>query len=430
MYTSPGWFHRFVKEQASHKRLVVQPRMGFSDHAEMRRGLQAVKQLNAPTVGTITLDSFTRNGDFASAARAVAKGLPLNGYPIVSHTCEENQALIAGLRAPDFPVQVRHGSPLPVEVFKATIAAGIDAIEGGPISYCFPYGRIPLSSCLDAWRISNRLFAGAFDGQGHIESFGGCMMGQLCPPSILIAITIAEALFMIDNGIRSYSLSLAQGTHSTQDVAALLALRQLGRKYLGPEHQWHIVFYTFMGKFPQSYEGAVAIMEESARIAVQGGAERLIVKTVKEAHQIPTIEDNINALDCSSQASIAAYTDPLARPGVAAWMEQIREEADFLIDLLLNKAATLEKSMAGVFGQGYWDVPYCLHPDNKRMTTAQLDDQGFIYWGDTGCIPFPRHIKTNAVRKGMQLSSGRLLQMLSFNQQKYDSAAQPALTHI
>lgn len=413
-------FHQYVKHHAANNRLVLQPRMGFSDSTQMRRGLEEVKRMDAPTIGTITLDAFTRTGDFASAASAVKEGLALNGYPIVSYSQEENRKLIAGLRATDFPVQVRHGSPLPVEIFKATIEAGIDAIEGGPVSYCFPYGRVPFSRSLEAWRTCCQMFARAGDRQGHIESFGGCMMGQLCPPAMLIAISIAEALFMIENGVRSYSISLAQGTHHAQDIAGLHALRALSKKYLGPESQWHIVFYTFMGKFPKSFHGAKAIMEESARIAVKGGAERLIVKTVKEAHQIPTIEDNINALALCNEAAIAERNRNILKPDVSGWKEQIFEEADFLINILLNMGASLEQSMLRAFKKGYWDVPYCLHPDNKCMTRAGLDDTGFIYWADAGRIPFTGHIRNNAIRRNAKPSSEELLKMLSFNEQKYD----------
>ncbi|WP_343675300.1 methylaspartate mutase [Chitinophaga sp.] len=421
MMVNTAYFHHFIKEYAGKGRLVVQPRMGFSDIDVMRSGLHAVKEIDAPSIGTITLDSFTRNSNFQGAADAIRKGMVLNGYPIVSYSREENRRLIEGLRAPDFPVQVRHGSPLPEEIFKATIDAGIDAIEGGPVSYCFPYGRISLKRSVEAWSTCCKLFAAAGNGMGHIESFGGCMMGQLCPPSLLIAITIAETLFMMERGIRSYSLSLAQGTHTTQDIAGLNVLRQLGRKYLGPESEWHIVFYTFMGKFPLSYQGAKAIIEESARAAVRGGAERLIVKTVKEAHQIPSITDNVNALNMCNEVAITAFAHRFLQPDIPEWTSRIYEEADFLINLLLNQHSDIGKSLMSVFKKGYWDIPFCLHPDNKRLTQAKVDVDGFIYWSDIGKVPFSPHIRKNALRKEARLSSAELLKMLSFNQQKYDS---------
>lgn len=175
------------------ERPIVQPRMGFSDRREMRQGLEAVKGLRVPAAGTITVDAMTRQGLIEEARRAVASGERLNGYPIASYSPTDNQELLAGLRGPDFPVQVRHGSPLPLPVFEAAAAAGIDAIEGGPISYALPYGRTPLARTVPAWRENARFWAeyGAARGIAyHLESFAGCLMGQLCPPSLLLALNI------------------------------------------------------------------------------------------------------------------------------------------------------------------------------------------------------------------------------------------------
>ena len=60
----PVDFGEFVRRHGGSGALVVQPRMGFSDPAQMRTGLAAVKQANATTVGTITLDSYTRVGSW------------------------------------------------------------------------------------------------------------------------------------------------------------------------------------------------------------------------------------------------------------------------------------------------------------------------------------------------------------------------------
>ncbi|MFJ6774567.1 methylaspartate mutase, partial [Kitasatospora sp. NPDC091257] len=75
-------FADFVGRSHEQGNLVVQPRMGFGDPRAMRDGLIAVKGANATTVGTITLDSYTRLGKLADARRAVDEGGDLNGYPI------------------------------------------------------------------------------------------------------------------------------------------------------------------------------------------------------------------------------------------------------------------------------------------------------------------------------------------------------------
>ncbi|HEV2887449.1 MAG TPA: hypothetical protein VGX49_11095, partial [Jatrophihabitans sp.] len=53
-------------------RLVVQPRMGMSSPHAMRLGLLATRSAAATTVGTITLDSYTRIGASSEAAEALA----------------------------------------------------------------------------------------------------------------------------------------------------------------------------------------------------------------------------------------------------------------------------------------------------------------------------------------------------------------------
>ncbi|MCB0606243.1 MAG: methylaspartate mutase [Lewinellaceae bacterium] len=410
-------FHEFVHSRPG--QLIVQPRMGFSQFDRMREGLACVKNINAHTVGTITLDSFTRTGDFRSAKEAIENHRPLNGYPIVSYGARVNRQLIDGLAGPDFPVQVRHGCSRPESIFKAIIDAGIDATEGGPVSYCLPYGRVPLTASAASWRACCEMFAEGDHTKRHIESFGGCIMGQLCPPAMLIAVTVVEALFFRQYGVRSFSVSLSQGSNFQQDAAALSALRIVSRKYLGDQDQWHIVYYTFMGKFPVTVHGAKAIMKDSVRIAKSGKADRIIVKTIKEAHQIPSIEDNRDAL-IQADRDFRAPLDPLEEQIDPGEVERITEEADFLIEVLLNADNNLENAIAAVFSKGYWDIPFCLHPDNRNAAFARLDDEGRVEWADTGNIPFPARILKNHRRKNKKLSSKELLLMVSYNQIKYD----------
>jgi methylaspartate mutase epsilon subunit len=147
-------FGAFVARAHAERRLVVQPRMGMADPREMRAGLLAVKGAAAASVGTITLDSYTRCGDHDAARRALAGAGRLNGYPIVAHGPRTTARMLDAVRGPAFPVQVRHGSPAPLRIFEALADCGLDATEGGPVSYCLPYSRRPLREAVDAWRPS------------------------------------------------------------------------------------------------------------------------------------------------------------------------------------------------------------------------------------------------------------------------------------
>ncbi|WEH39227.1 methylaspartate mutase [Streptomyces sp. AM 2-1-1] len=410
---SPGAFAAAVAAAKEAGELVVQPRMGFADLPRMREGLLAVQQSHARTVGTLTIDSYTRVGDNESAARALAEGTDLNGYPIVAHGPETTRRLVAGLTDDRFAVQVRHGSADPTGIIRALLAAGLDATEGGPISYCLPYSRTPIKSSIQAWARSCELLASR--PGTHLESFGGCMLGQLCPPGLLVALSVLEGIFFRQHGLRSVSLSYAQQTHHGQDVEALLALRTLAGEHLAGL-DWHIVLYTYMGVFPRTTAGALDLLRASATLATQTGTERMIVKTPAEAHRIPTIQDNIMALE---EASAAASAAPPYQGGADPAEFGVLSEARALVHAVLELHHDVGQALIEAFRRGLLDVPYCLHADNANRSRSYIDGRGALQWHSTGDMPIPALPVTGRER----LRADDLLGMLSHTQESFDRAA-------
>lgn len=406
-------FGGYVRAARNSGRLVVQPRMGMSDPARMRAGLLATRQADATTVGTLTLDSYTRVGDHRAARRALAEGVPLNGYPIVAYSTATTLGVTEGIAGPSFPVQVRHGSAAPQEIFEAAVAAGLTASEGGPISYCLPYSRTPVERSVANWEASVAVLARLRD-QGlepHLETFGGCMMGQLAPPSLLVAISVLEALFFRAHGLRSVSLSYAQQTHPGQDLEAVTALGRIAAELLG-DTDWHLVVYAYMGVYPRTPGGATLLLEEAARLAVHTGAARLIVKTTAEAHRIPTVEENVLALEAAARASESAGTPPeVGDTGIHA-------EALDLVHAVLDLDPDLGRALTRAFARGVLDVPYCLHPDNAGRSRSYLDSAGRLHWSDTGAMPV-----RGSARSAARMTSSGLISSLSYVQQRFDRLA-------
>ncbi|MEU9075827.1 methylaspartate mutase [Kitasatospora sp. NPDC048538] len=411
-------FGGFVAQAAEAGALVVQPRMGMAEASRMREGLLATRGAAAVTVGTITLDSYTRTGDLDAARRALAAGAGLNGYPIATHPVEVTRAVLHGVADAGFPVQVRHGSAAPERIVEALLAVGLDATEGGPVSYCLPYGRTPLHKAVSNWQRSCELLASVreFGADPHLETFGGCMMGQLCPPSLLIAISVLEALFFRQHGLRSISLSYAQQADARQDEEALAALGRISGELL-PDVDRHLVVYAYMGVYPRSPGGARLLLEDAARLAVRGGAARLIVKTTAEAHRIPTVAENVRALETAAAAA-AAERDrprPAALPGTG-----IEAEARALIGAVLDLDADLGRALVRAFAAGYLDVPYCLHPDNAGRARSSLGPDGRLYWSAVGSMPIAGLVEGG---RPPILGSAGLLTALSHVQRSYDGRA-------
>ncbi|MEW1842384.1 methylaspartate mutase [Nonomuraea angiospora] len=403
---------RFVADAHAAGRLVVQPRMGFSNPASMRDGLLATREVSAATVGTITLDSYTRLGDQEAGRRALDDGVELNGYPILLHPPATTRAVLADLTDGRFPVQVRHGSPAPERIFDALVRLGIGASEGGPVSYCLPYGRSPLRVSVNSWKRACDLLVRLRE-QGvepHLETFGGCLLGQLCPPGLLVAVSVLEGVFFAHHGLRCISLSYAQQVDTEQDLEALAALRTLAARFL-PGVAWHVVVYAYMGLYPRTRRGANALLAEAARLAVRGGAERLIVKTVAEADRIPTVEENVAALHLADTAAAMTPRGPVEVPDTG-----LLAEATALVEAVLSLHDDVGTALLTAFGKGYLDVPYCLHPDNARRTAGRIDGDGRLVWADTGALPVPRPVRD----RGTGMNAGELLTALRHVRDRFD----------
>ncbi|MFF5970823.1 methylaspartate mutase [Streptomyces sp. NPDC012769] len=445
-----GGFGSFVARARAAGELVVQPRMGMADPLRMRDGLLATRAADAVTVGTLTLDSYTRTGDLAAARHALAEGVGLNGYPIATHSADTTRAVLRGVADARFPVQVRHGSAMPEHIVRALLAVGLDATEGGPVSYCLPYSRTPLREAVAAWQRSCELLASAreFGAEPHLETFGGCLMGQLCPPSLLIAVSVLEALFFRQHGLRGISLSYAQQADPRQDEEALTVLGRLARELL-PDVDHHIVLYAYMGVFPRSPGGARLLLEDAARLAVRAGAARLIVKTTAEAHRIPTVAENVRALETAAAAAADERARRPAPPATPVTYAQasglqtsglqtsglqtsglqtsglqdtgIEAEARALIGAVLELDADIGRALVRAFAAGYLDVPYCLHPDNAGRARSSLAPDGRLHWSSVGSMPIAG-LADGGPRPPI-LGSAGLISALSHVQRTYDARA-------
>ncbi|WP_328941920.1 FAD/NAD(P)-binding protein [Streptomyces sp. NBC_00250] len=423
---APGDLGVFVQESAAAGELVVQPRMGMVGPEEMAGGVAAVAALPERTVATLTIDSYTRVGDHAAATAALRAGRPLNGFPLVSHG-PRTTARVAAAAGRATPVQVRHGSADPMAIFRTMAAAGLAASEGGPVSYCLPYGRTPLAESVAAWRDSVQFLteeSRAHGRRAHLESFGGCLLGQLCPPSLLVAVSVLECLFFVANGATSVSLSYAQQTHPAQDTGALTALRLLADEFLPPSVDRHIVLYTYMGVYPRTVPGARLLLRRSAELAVRGGAQRLIVKTETEAHRIPTVEENLTALRIAADAARSAPrrgtpqgTRSAAR-STDADAEETLVEARALVTAVLGLSDDLGVALLKAFDRGLLDVPFCLHPDNRGAVRSTVAPDGRLQWTDLGALPL-----LTTSRRTVPMTSRQLSGMLGRVAREHDQAA-------
>ena len=387
---------------------LLQPRLGFSSQAKMEAGLIATAASSANTIGTITLDAFTRVNDLAAAQEAIDDDTPLNVYPIVNHPADDTREMIKRVQTKhQMPVQIRHGSPNPVHIFQRMAELGLSATEGGPVSYCLPYSRLPLREAFEFWREACQHLAKGSE-YSHIESFAGCMMGQMCDPAVLIAINILEGLFLRQNGIATLSFSYAQGTSPVQDRAAVNALQQLAANYF-TDASYHFVAYVFMGFFPRTLGGFCRITNDALSVVQATGIQRVILKTPVESRRIPLIDENVAALEYADYA--------LNNKGIlntpdfdSEECERITRVASQLVETTLALDTDISEAILNAFSSGLLSIPYCLHPDNRRNSGTVVTAENYYH-----------------LFKGEKVENAfSFLSALGHNIRTYDQIIQPA----
>ena len=144
----------------------------------------------------------------------------------------------------------------------------------------------------------------------------------------------------------------------------------------------------------------------------------MIVKTASEAHQIPTIASNLEALRWAAAD---------ARPGRPRADERAQEhehavfaEASALIDRVLDLSPDIDIALQQAFQRGVLDVPYCLHPDNRGKARTRIDADGAVRWLDVGDMPLPAAAVRGPPRT---FTASGLLAALSFHRDALDGAA-------
>lgn len=371
---------------------VVQPRCGVGGHREMLALLRALEPAG-PAILSVTIDSYTRLGRFAEAARVLAEAPErLNGYPLVAHGWQRGRELIAAVPA---PLEVRHGSPDGRDLFATALASGFTSFEGGGIGYNLPYCKdVPLADSLRAWRQIDAV-CGALADDGVIvdRELFGTLTAVLVPPSTSIAVTVLEAVAAAREGVRCLSIAYPQGGEIHQDVAALRAIRTLTGRYLGSHVEVFPVLHQFMGAFPGDPAWASGLILYGGLAARLGGAAKVISKTDQEARGIPDAAANRRGIRTTTVGASSMFgfveLDAGRVDEELSWIE--REVAE-LVEPVLG-AGDLAAAIEGGFRSGRLDIPFSASRHARSSIIPRRDASGAIRYADSGAFPFSAGVR-------------------------------------
>ncbi len=397
------WLADRQREARQDGRILVQPRTGVSGDEGQRRLFRAMRAAGADVL-SFQIDSLTRNGahqeiELLEKGEQLRAGRPiaLNGYPAVNRGVAAMRRMTEEFR--DVPLQVRHSTRDSRLLAEVSFAAGVAGFEGGPITYNLPYFRdYPPAEAIELWRYVDRLAGIYHERHGVVidREFFGVLTATLIPPSLAAVVNVLEALLAAAQGVVSVSLGYAEQGNRAQDIAAVRALRLLGREYLDRfgfgDVQVHTVFHQYMGAFPLDADKARQLLVGSARTARLSGAERVMVKSHMEAIRIPSEQDNADSVRLVVGAVDDA--DRLDEPAEVEFeLALVLAESRALLDAALRLGhGSFEAAVVRAIEAGIIDVPFSPSRWNAGQVLSVRDLSGAVRFADHGALPLPAEV--------------------------------------
>lgn len=395
-------FAKEVRRAKADGLTFCQPRGGVALIDEHIKLLKTLQDDGGAELLPTTTDTYTRNMKFQEAQRGIeesrkAERSMLNGLPVVNYGTKEVRKVV---EAVDRPIITLSGTCYPCLTAEIALAAGFTGFLGAGISYPASYIKtMPISEGIRRYQYLDRLIS-VYAERGvliHREQ-PGFLTGTLIPPGVGIAIAVLEMLLAAGQGVRHYSVGLAQNLDFIQDVAALKVLEEVCHHYIEQyeirdmfvsiaSHQW-------MQAFPPDEARAFSVIVMGGIIAALAGATQVITKTTHEAIGIPTRQANAEGLRATRMAIQLTRGRRLAQDEeMAQEMDIIRKEACQIV----NKALELGDGDAALgavraIEAGTLDVPWAPNQNVKGAIIPVRDGAGAVRYLQTGNLPFDKEV--------------------------------------
>ncbi|BFO16846.1 hypothetical protein SHKM778_32340 [Streptomyces sp. KM77-8] len=144
-----------------------------------------------------------------------------------------------------------------------------------------------------------------------------------------------------------------------------------------------------------------------------------------EAHRIPTVAENVQALEDAAAVArtVAPDTETVHQPAAS----QTYAEARALIDTVLDLHDDVGTALLAAFRCGYLDIPYCVHPDNAGRARSRIDAGGRLLWSELGNLPLRGIAERTSTRR---TGSAELLEDLFHLRSVYDDPTHPRAAEL
>lgn len=412
---------RALEQAQAEGRTLVQPRAGVGDFEGERMTLRVLEEAGADVM-PVTVDSFTRMRRYEDAARGARESTPthskLNGYPVVHYGVERTRQIVLERKS---PFHLRANSTDLRLIAEVGFAAGMSGFVSGPLYSTVQYSKdVSLATSIRNWQFCYRLM-GKYTEAGVPmvdDALGFTQSGVFSIPSLMHAGVVLEALIMAGQGVKHVlAYAISQSTLS-QDVAAVLAVRELTEEYLRrfgyDDVQVYVAANCWAGPYPANESAAYGLTSIGTTVAALGGAELLYVKSIEEGFGVPTAEGNAATVRASRYVLHQLAGQDFARtsPEVQFERELNLLEGRAILDAALHLGDG-DPVQAAIRGCEAGVLDYPVAPSNvvKGKVLAVRDARGAARFLDYGDVPIPaeardmekERLDERRVRKGSPL---------------------------
>ena len=382
---------------------LAQPRAGVATVEQHIELMQYLQNVGGADLLPSTIDSYTRQNRYENCEEGIKESIAegrslLNGFPAVNHGIKGCRQVYEAVKV---PLEARHGTPDSRLLAEIIHASGWTSNEGGGISYNIPYAKnVSLEKSLLDWQYCDRLAAIYEENGVHInrEPFGP-LTGTLVPPSMAVAIAIIEALLAAEQGVKNITVGFGQCGNQVQDIATMLVLKDLTKKYLADNGYNDVylttVFHQWMGGFPADEAKAYGVIGNASVTAALAQVTKVIVKTTHEAIGIPTKEANANAIKTTKMVlQLLEEQKTTISNELETEMDLITRETNCILDAVYMAGdSDLAIGVVEAFKSGILDIPFAPSDFNAGKMLPARDNLGAVRYLDFGNIPFTEDIK-------------------------------------
>ena len=396
-------FQKRLNKAVEDNRTMIQAYSKETLLEDLIKNLNTFHRVGQADFLSIIIDSHTRENHYDNAKVSLEDSIKsnrslLNGFPLINYGIKLARKIINDV---EVPLQIKHGSPDARLLAEVTLLSGFSAFDGGGISHNIPFSKsISLKDSLENWKYVDRL-VGFYEENGiniNREIFSP-LTATLVPPAISNSIQILEALLAVEQGVKNISVGVAQYGNITQDIASLLALKELIQFYLDTfsfkDINISTVFSEWIGGFPEEELKAYSLISYSATISLFSKANRVFIKNIDEYSKNSLGNTMVNSLiltktilEIGNNQKITNYEEIILEK------EQIKKETAQILEKIFSKChGDLSEAIIEAFKDGIIDIPFAPSKYNLGKMMPARDSEGMIRYLDIGNLPFCPLIK-------------------------------------